>query len=422
MQKNIFSKLASTLAGLALVAILFLGSVSTAWAGDKITLKDGRVLEGEIIREVNGSIWITYTVGGIEQRGFFTADQIDHIERDAGDAPAGSEPVTDPSKQSSSSTLGPKAAGVQRAVVITLEGEVGMQFAAKPLEDEIPWLEKNGIDIVVFKINSGGGYLFEIDRMHDVLKEYKEKFRTVAWIESAISAAAMSSYVLEEIYFMPDGNLGACTAWSGQLVAVEGRGLEEVLYKMEKASAVAKRSPAIMRSMQIQEPLSYNKNRDGTIEWFNTVEGEHLVNPVGRILTFDAQQAVECKFSRGVARNLDELTKLLGVPEIEWVGKHVPGEIFPISKAEADMRNWRANVTEANEKFNSYRAKYNISVSNAQGASDINERGMFVGRARQHLAVIHRACKNYPNIQSVNGITDQWFKDQERMLRDLMKP
>ncbi len=419
--KNIWSRFHALLTSTALVAVLMLAMVSSVWAGDKVVLKDGRVLEGTIVREVNGSIWMTYTIGGIEQKGFFTADQIDHIERDTNTPPAGEKPVTAKSEQGDSATS-PKAPGVQRAVVITLEEEVGLQFAAKPLEDALPWLEANDVDIVVFKINSGGGMLLEVPRMHKIMATYKEKFRTVAWIESAISAAAMSSYPLEEIYFMPDGNFGACTAWSGQLKAVEGRGLEEVLYMMEKISAVSHRDPAIMRSMQIEVPLSYNKNKDGTIEWFNTEEGEHLVNPKGRILTFDAQQALECKFSRGVASNLDELEKLLGVPEIEWLGKHVPGELFPISKAEADMRKWRKSVTEAQEKFNSYYAKYQISVANAQSAQDINQRGMFVGRARRHLHHIRKACKDHPNIQLLNGIPDEWFDQQERMLRDLMKP
>ena len=51
--------------------------------------------------------------------------------------------------------------------------------------------------------------------MSDVIHEqYKKKFRTVAWIDSAISAAAMTAHCLEEIYFTPQGNYGAARGGS----------------------------------------------------------------------------------------------------------------------------------------------------------------------------------------------------------------
>lgn len=420
-------RLGGLAAGLTLALALVLGTATEAFAGnplagDKIYLKDGRVIEGTIVREVSGSVWVDYTIGGVSQSGaFFAASSIERIERDVAGDPAGSDPVraTDESAQK----LPPKRSGVPRGVVITLEGTVGVQFAAQPLLDSIDWLEENQVDIVVLKVNSGGGYLLEIPKMHEVIQdEYKPRFRTVAWIESAISAAAMSSHVLEEIYFMTDGDYGACTGWSGALVAVKGLDLEKVLYMMEKASALGKRDPAIMRSMQILEPLSYNKNQDGEITWYNTKDGEFLVNPENRILTFDAGQAEACKFSKGTADDLETLAHELGYNEVEWVGRHVSGEIFPISKPEEDMRKWREGVTRAEENLGVYFNKYQIAVQNAAGAADLKERGAFVGVARRHLGSIRGVAKNYPTLAYVNGLTDDWFREQERMLRDLLRP
>lgn len=415
-------RLGGMAAGLTLVAAMLLGTATNAVAGDKIYLKDGRVIEGEIVREVSGSVWVDYTIGGVSQSGaFFAASAIDRIERDAASEPVTGDPVR--ATADAADRLPAKRSGVPRGVVITLEGTVGVQFAAKPLYDALDWLEDNDVDIVVFKVNSGGGYLLEIPKMHKVIEEeYKERFRTVAWIESAISAAAMSSHVLEEIYMMTDGNYGACTGWYGALVAVEGIELEKVLYMMENASAKGKRAPEIMRSMQIEVPLSYNKDQDGVVKWFNTEEGQHLVNPTGRILTFDSVQAAECKFSKGTADSLDELTQLLGYPEVEWVGKIVSGEIFPISKPEADMREWRASVTKAEERLNSYFQKYNIAVQNAASSADLKVRGSFVGVARRHLAVIRSVAKKFPTIAYVNGLNEDWFREQDRMLRDLLRP
>lgn len=415
-------QLGGTAAGLVLALALLLGTATDAVAGDKIYLKDGRVIEGQIVRELSGSVWIDYSIGGVSQSGaFFAASAIERIERDADSAPAGSDPVRAAAEDSQK--LPPKRSGVPRGVVITLEGMVGVQFAAQPLHNSIEWLEDNEIDIVVFKVNSGGGYLLEIPKMHEVIQdEFKPRFRTVAWIESAISAAAMSSHILEEIYFMRDGNYGACTGWSGALVAVEGLELEKVLYMMERVSAQGKRAPEIMRSMQIEDPLSYNRNQDGQITWYNTDEGEYMVNPAGRILTFDSAQAAECKFSKGTTNDLNTLTKMLGYNEIEWVGKQVSGEIFPISQPEADMRAWREGVTKAEERMGSYFQKYQLAVQNAAGTADLKERGSFVGLARRHLAVIRSVAKTYPTLAYVNGLSDDWFREQERMLRDLLRP
>ncbi|QKK09994.1 MAG: hypothetical protein HND58_18785 [Planctomycetota bacterium] len=81
-------------AGLVLALAMLLGTATNAVAGDKIYLKDGRVIEGEIVRELSGSVWIDYSIGGVSQSGaFFAASTIERIERDADSTPAGSDPV-----------------------------------------------------------------------------------------------------------------------------------------------------------------------------------------------------------------------------------------------------------------------------------------------------------------------------------------
>jgi membrane-bound ClpP family serine protease len=208
---------------LTVLAILIaMITVSSGFAQDTVVLNDGTEVEGEIVRELDGNVWITVRVGTVELQRFYPASEIADVMRDG---PVTTEPVdTDtPREPVRVNTGAPKGA------VISLEGTVGIQMTAKTLRDILPALERelgtDGTGIVVFKINSGGGLLLEIQRLSDVIQEeYKPRFRTVAWIESAISAAAMTSHAIEEIYFMPRGNYGACTGWSGQLTAVSGRG------------------------------------------------------------------------------------------------------------------------------------------------------------------------------------------------------
>lgn len=416
-------------------------SVAAPADKDKVYLKDGRVLEGKITKELDGYVWFLQDNDGISHEEFFKPGDIDKIVRagEGGDAP---KPDTDakPDAKSDPKTSARASSGAPRAAILTLEDEVGLQFAAKPLHDAIPLLEKEGVNVVVLKVKSGGGLLLEIQRVSDVIQnEYKSKFRTVAWIESAISAAAMSSYCIEEIYFMPNGNFGACTGWSGALVAVKGRELESILLMMEKISARGGRPKEIMRAMQISgrdevlselqiEPPSGKLSADidpvtGKVTWYQDHSGKYILNPLANIdiLTFNAVDAEKFKFSRGTAATKEELAKEMGYQEIEWVGKPEKGYAWPICEAEQMQIKWRADITEAQARLNEYFQKYGVAVQTAQSMQNRADRAAWVARARGSLDFLRQLVKRFPNIGLLQGINKDWFDQQEELLRQLLK-
>lgn len=413
---------------LALGAIAVAAMAQFSFAEDTIHLKDGTVVKGEIERELEGSVWIKTAIGQINSTQFILSDDIKSIERDSAAPAPDAKPANTPKVE-----LSPRRAGVPRAAVISLEGTVGIQMTAKTLMDLIPVLERelgnDGTGIVVFKINSGGGLLLEIQKLSDVIhNEYKKRFRTVSWIESAISAAAMTSHCIEEIYFLPEGSYGACTGWSGALVAVKGRGLEGVLYEMEKISARGGYNPFIMRAMQILEPLSCTiDERTGDVTWYQTGDGQYLVSASDKILTFTAPEALKYKFSKGTAANLDELTKAMGYQEIDWVGEDRSGFIYPISKAEDIMLSYREKVTQDEKRTNEYFANYQAARAMAESAPR-ETRPRFVGRARSHLKKIEAMVRNNPNFalltwgMSIEDWERDWLEVQEEELRNLLRP
>lgn len=456
MRRNgaMFGTMRAWLAALAAAAVLTLAPAG-ARAADKIVLKDGRTLEGTIVREVDGSVWFKHTENGQEKTDFFMPDAITSLERDAktdpvpapapspdtpaapaapADAtPAPADPGDKAPKPEAAPSMPPKAPGVIRGAVITLgeAGEkdmVGVYMTAKALEDAIPLLKADQVDVVVFVVNSGGGYLFEIQKISDVIEyKYKPEFSTVAWIRSAISAAAMSSLCIEDIYMMPNGNFGACTGWYGALQAVKDRELEEVLYMMEKISARGKKDPKIMRSMQIMDPLSASIDPNGDVHWYqDETGGEYVVNPKGQILTFNAEQAAKFKFSRGTAATLDELAALMGYQEIEWVGQKKAGFDWPVSRAEKMEMDFRAKTHTDEQNARRYQIEYRSAVAAAQAEQDKKDRAKFVNRARAALAQMESAVKNNPNFaRHVFGMSTERFKDwvaeQRELLKKLMK-
>ncbi len=408
---------------------------------DKVTLKNGTVLEGEIVREVEGWVWLKQTVNGVVQEQTLDPKDIAKIER-ASDA-AG-EKKKEEARPAPEETAGKarKPGGAPRAVILTLEGTVGIEMCAKPLHEAVPLLKEAGVDIVVLKINSGGGLLLEIQRLSDVIEnEYKKNFTTVAWIESAISAAAMTAHTVEDIYFMPNGNYGACTGFSGALNAMKGRGLEDVLFMMQKISARGKHAPEIMRAMQISgddsvlqelqiSPPSGILSADidektGDVRWYQSNQGQYMLNPKPgggfKILTFNSVEALKFKFSRGTARTHQELLKQMGYNEVEWVGKPSKDFAWPVSDAEELQLKWRKNAQDAEDNFAVYYRDYARNVATAQSVQDKIERGAWINKAKVALNKLRKLAKDQPNLKLLQGLSDDWFEQQDELLRKLAK-
>lgn len=414
----------------------------SAFATDRVTLKDGTVYSGEVTKELDGYIFFNAKVGGIDRAMTFSPAQISKLERDVKDGEASPSPTAAAPVAIATPAAAPAAAPgsgrkVPKAAVITLgEGGdkdmVGVYMTAETLRRAIPDLERElGTDksgVVVFRVNSGGGMLLEIQKLSDVIhNEYKSRFRVVAWIHYAISAAAMTSHCIEEIYFTSQGSYGACTGWSGQLVAMKGLGLEEVLEAMRKISARGQHDPRIMRSMQIQEPLSATIDANGDVHFFQDLtSGDIIVNRDKEILTFDDKLAAKVKFSRGTADTLEDLAKLMGYQELEWVGERVKNVPWPVCRAEKMQMDYRDQVKRDEDNTNNYWTSYQRAIEAARAAQNRDDCGLFAGRAREAFTKIKNMVKNNPNFRlTIFGMLEEqwkdWVDEQEKIMRTLCR-
>lgn len=405
---------------IACVALLL--TIAVASARDVVTLKDGRTVEGDIIREIDGNIWMIVYIGDIKKQEFFAATGITKIERDA------TVDVADAPESEKATAV---KSGVPKGMVITLEGMVGVEMAAHKIEELLPLIEEeigeNGI--LVLKINSGGGFTAEVQLLSDVIEDVlKPKFEVVGWIESAISAAAMTAATLERLYFMPEGNLGAATEFYGaSFIASKGINLERRKYQMEMITARGKRDYKIMESMQVGIPLSATVYPTGEVKYFQSEDdGEILLNRTGDIFTFNSIQAEQVRFSEGIARDVFELAHEMGYDEVDWVGEWEEGMVHPISKAEKQNRQWRGYIDQNKGGLSTVARKYILYSRAAQGAGP-DDVGILVGKARSYLRQIKRYAELSPKLVTVTpelGIDwnafDQWYQGQEDFLRRLI--
>jgi hypothetical protein len=429
---------------------------------DVITLKNGEVLDGTVERDEADFIVIKITKNGKVETRIISKDDIKKREaakpaatpatkpttpaapstpaapakpaekngQEAKPAPTGEKTASAPSgeaKDPKASTKPSDRALTGRAMRIAFlnfgnplrdQGAggdmVGVHVSAKAFRDVLPILEKEKVDIVVIRINSGGGYTLEMERLSSLFQDvYKQKFRTVAWIESAISAAAMSPWVLEEFYMMTNGNIGGCTEFAGSAHRpTEGAALEVRLSQMERFSRLAGRDPKIMRAMQIQEPLSCTIDEFGNVTWFQDLTGEIIVNRAKEVLTFNAPMAVKTKFARGIADTREELASAMGLTEYEFVAE----------EATKMMDRYMLEAQRIEESMREMIRKYQLAINVAAGLPR-EERGPEVGRARKHLGEIKKMVDLNPNFQFHFGIefSPAFFAEQEQILRDLMK-
>jgi hypothetical protein len=314
-------------------------------------------------------------------------------------------------------------------VVLSLGGPegdmVGLYMAAKPLKEVMDELVEQGVDVVVFHVNSGGGMLIEISPLVEAIKEYKQHFRVVGWIDRAISAAAMTSHVIEDIYFKTGGTYGACTGYRTPTDVVEGRDLEEVMYFMEQVSDWGGgKSHYIMRAMQINEPLSCDIDENGDVTWYQSLDGEIIVNDGNYILTFNSGLAEKTGFSRGTADTLAELERELQMGEIQWIGEYQQDVVYPVSDAEQHQIDFRLMVQRTEQRLGEFWSKYQM----ARGAigGDEQTKAAMGQRALQALAEIKRMVENNPNFALMMGIGTiddfrEWYEQQVEEVRDLMR-
>ena len=192
---------------------------------------------------------------------------------------------------------------------------------------------------------------------------------------------------------------------------------------MEQISARGNKDPQIMKSMQINIPLSYDLDEaTGEVKFYQDTTGEHILNKGDYILTLDAIQAEESKFSAGTASTVQELQALLekSVGEIVWVGEEVEGIPYPVSLAEKHQREYREEVDYQDTRLGEVITKYRMELGNAQSVG-VNQRGGFLKRAESYLARIKRMVDINPNLGLMQNLTDDWFRQQEEIIRNLRR-
>ena len=311
------------------------GTVWRGSAGDKVRvtyLLNGRevVVEGTVVKIESSFIRVDIGEDGKSLMRTISTFDLKRIEAlGAADATSKPAPSGSGAAPSGSSGATPAAGGAAKT------GEAAASTAKVPSIFVLPWEGMVGIgarhdeikeigkeadklgpgQIIVLQIDSPGGLVIEGDKIHDTLVDLKKRHRVVAWIKKAISAGAFTALHLDEIYFMRVGTLGSITMFSGA-ESIKGAELQAWLDKVGEVTEMGGRPGMIGRAMVTMEPeLSYDRDEEGNITWYDTMQGKYDLSDRTQNLTLTAETASHSKFSDGTADTLEELAPLLQLKE-----------------------------------------------------------------------------------------------------------
>ena len=269
------------------------------------------------------------------------------------DAKSSSEPRSNKrgAKEPAATDVENQSRGV---LVLPMSGMVGETFRAQEIKKIGVHADSVGPgQIIILLFDSHGGYAAAMEPIHKAILDVKKRHRVIAWIKTAISAAAASSLACDEIYFMTEGTLGAMTTYAGTK-ALKDEELQAWLDLAAKFMENGGRYPYIAHAM-VTAPalLSYDKDPEtGEVTWHNDLSGETVLSTDTTNLVFTSGTAVDSGFADGIADTGKELAELLDLGEwreIDTYGRSI-------------AKDWQDTVEKAKEEIPRLLARRNMTT------------------------------------------------------------
>ena len=201
--------------------------------------------------------------------------------------------------------------------VVPLHGEIGAAVTATSVHEAFKDAARRGIKIIILDVRSGGGKVSQIAPIAQILGAYGRSQRVIVFVRDAMSAAALISLAVPEIYMQPTGRIGAATPYKltpdGTAAAVQ-----------EKYQSALRALARGLAQMGGHAPRLADAMIDADVELHLVkIKGQKIVregvgpNPIttkGKLLALSGPEAVACGLANGLARNYAELGKKLGMP------------------------------------------------------------------------------------------------------------
>jgi len=368
--------------------------------------------EGELTRATNSYIMVADEVLFIDKIVSISSDDVPEQPTDASkgdetDSQHGDADITTEKKVHT-----PEGELPQGVFVLPLEKMVGTYFRPTEITRLIDHVdEKYGPgQIIIFEIHSGGGSVKKWSEIRDVIFEARDRHRFIAWIDHAISGAAATGFLCDEIYYRTQGELGSITMYSGHIDNVSPDWqLHGWIKELEAVLAQTSHTPLVAGCM-VKVDLNFSYDIDpetGVITYYDHEFGDNVLSKSGRNLTLGAQEALDSGLCDGIADTFEELAALLNLEEwieIDQFGREIAEEwwdtLDEFEKVGNDLRGeLQGNVTGDTPKqriSNQIRAGEKL----LNWAKKLGETAEMMGMSPDAIDQIKRAIENLKHQRS----------------------
>ncbi|MDF1553480.1 MAG: hypothetical protein P1P84_10485 [Deferrisomatales bacterium] len=210
-------------------------------------------------------------------------------------------------------------------VVIPLHGKVGKEIRASVLGRCLAAALAQRPSAVVLEVDSPGGFLSELYQLLNLSltwqREHPEQRVVVLVREQAMSAAAVLSTSVPEIYLLPGSAIGAAMAIHidrNKVTAVQEKFSSAYRGKARAAAEAGGHDPLLVEAMIDPDlEVSASDGADGAVQLVKGAppEGGRRLIGEGKLLTLTADEAVAVGLAAGVVNDYAELGGRLGHPE-----------------------------------------------------------------------------------------------------------
>lgn len=240
-------------------------------AGDRLVLRNGKTLEGEVVAEDAGTVTLEVLVppGYTFNRRVKKADIVSRVR--------------------------PPHSGTPY-VLIPIEGVVGKDVTVEALSAGIAKARAAKPKYIVLAIDSPGGQISHMAGMVDLLIDVSKDIETIAYVKQAYSAAAVIAMCCRDVYMMPDAVIGAAVPFKMTETGpadVDAKFRSAFEAKIRASTAHGGHADLLIRGMAEMDLQIFLSAEDGKPVLRTEGPGK-LIKSSGQILTLTADEAAEC--------------------------------------------------------------------------------------------------------------------------------
>lgn len=187
------------------------------------------------------------------------------------------------------------------------------------LQAALTQLRRNQVLTVVLVVDSPGGNIAEMEKIVKLIASTPDT-RFVAYVQDALSAAAIISMGCTEIVMAPDARIGAAVPWTwapdGTPANVEEKFRSVYRALASRTAERAGHNPLLVQGMIDADLELTLEERDGIPHVFEGLPktGDHLVlKERGRILVLTAEEAVQCGLAIAICESVEDIGAILGI-------------------------------------------------------------------------------------------------------------